>query len=78
SVFVYTLPNIMTGEIAIRHGYRGETSLYILAEKNDELMRRIVCSSFADAEMRTAIVGWVDCESDDCFCADLGLYVASV
>ncbi len=78
SVFVYTLPNIMTGEIAIRHGYRGETSLYILAEKNDELMRRVVQSSFADAEMRTAIVGWVDCESDDCFCADLGLYVASV
>ena len=73
SVFVYTLPNIMTGEIAIRHGYRGETSLYILAEKNDELMRRIVQSSFADAEMRTAIVGWVDCESDDCFCADMVL-----
>lgn len=73
SVFVYTLPNIMTGEIAIRHGYRGETSLYILAEKNDELMRRIVRSSFADAEMRTAIVGWVDCESDDCFCADMVL-----
>lgn len=73
SVFVYTLPNIMTGEIAIRHGYRGETSLYILAEKNEEQMRRIVQSSFADAEMRTAIVGWVDCESDDCFCADLML-----
>ncbi|MBQ3771790.1 MAG: 3-oxoacyl-ACP synthase [Bacteroidaceae bacterium] len=78
SVFVYTLPNIMTGEIAIRHGYRGETSLYILAEKNEEQMRRIVQSSFADAEMRTAIVGWVDCENDDCFCADMGLYVASV
>lgn len=73
SVFVYTLPNIMTGEIAIRHGYRGETSLYILAEKNEEQMRRIVQSSFADAEMRTAIVGWVDCESDDCFCADMVL-----
>ena len=73
SVFVYTLPNIMTGEIAIRHGYRGETSLYILAEKNDELMRRVVQSSFADAEMRTAIVGWVDCESDDSFSADLML-----
>ena len=78
SVFVYTLPNIMTGEIAIRHGYRGETSLYILAEKNEEQMRRIVQSSFADAEMRTAIVGWVDCENDDCFGADMGLYVASV
>lgn len=30
SVFVYTLPNILTGEIAIRHKCLGETSLYVV------------------------------------------------
>ena len=30
SLFVYTLPNIITGEIAIRNKYEGETSAYVL------------------------------------------------
>ena len=30
ALFVYTLPNIVTGEIAIRHHIQGETSFYIL------------------------------------------------
>ena len=38
SVFVYTLPNIVTGEVAIRNKIHGETSFFILedfdAEKN--------------------------------------------
>lgn len=32
SVFVYTLPNIVTGEIAIRHKIQGESSFFILPE----------------------------------------------
>ena len=30
AIFVYTLPNIVTGEIAIRNHYRGETSFYVM------------------------------------------------
>ena len=33
AAFVYTLPNIVTGEIAIRNHYQGETSFYILFVK---------------------------------------------
>ena len=29
SIFVYTLPNIVTGEVCIRHGFRGESSFYV-------------------------------------------------
>ena len=36
ALFVYTLPNIVTGEIAIRHHIQGETSFYIL-DKPEEL-----------------------------------------
>ena len=35
SLFVYTLPNIVCGEIAIRNGYRAETSFYILGCKDE-------------------------------------------
>ena len=41
SLFVYTLPNIVTGEIAIRHHLHGETSFYSLASRNEQLMTRI-------------------------------------
>ena len=30
ALFVYTLPNIVTGDIAIRNHWRGETSFYVL------------------------------------------------
>ena len=36
ALFVYTLPNIVTGEIAIRHHIQGETSFYIL-DSEDQL-----------------------------------------
>ena len=35
ALFVYTLPNIVTGEIAIRHHIQGETSFYILDKPED-------------------------------------------
>ena len=35
ALFVYTLPNIVTGEIAIRHRIQGETSFYILDRPED-------------------------------------------
>ena len=73
SVFLYTLPNIVTGEIAIRHGYTGETSLYILEDKNIETMAAIVKSSFAMSESPLMITGWADCSAEDTFEAELSL-----
>lgn len=73
SVFLYTLPNIVTGEIAIKHGYTGETSLYILEDKNIEIMAAIVKSSFAMSESRLMITGWADCSAEDTFEAELCL-----
>lgn len=75
SLFVYTLPNIVTGEIAIRNGYKGETSFYVLPERDDELMTRIVKASCLDSETRSVITGWLDYLDDDNFVADLYLQV---
>lgn len=71
SVFVYTLPNIVTGEIAIRKQYRSETSFFILPERDDTLMRQIVEATFADTTIQSMITGWVDAESDCNFIADM-------
>ena len=67
SVFLYTLPNIVTGEIAIKRGYKGETSLYILNEYNEKIINSVVESTFAHSSVRTMITGWVDCNSDSDF-----------
>ena len=63
SVFLGTLPNIATGEIAIRHGYTGETSLYITDFRDEALMKKVVSSSFSQGGFRSLICGFVDCES---------------
>lgn len=66
SVFLGTLPNIATGEIAIRHGYTGETSLYITDFRDEALMKKVVSSSFSQGGFRSLICGFVDCEFVDC------------
>ena len=74
SVFVYTLPNIVTGEIAIRNGYHGETSFYILPHKNEFLMQDIIETTFMDEQTTSVLTGWLDYEDSEHFEADL--YIA--
>ncbi|MCQ2154604.1 MAG: 3-oxoacyl-ACP synthase [Bacteroidales bacterium] len=71
SVFLYTLPNISIGEVAIRNSYKGETSLYILPEKDNELMDKIIKASFAGSLSRSMITGWADCSGEDTFEAEM-------
>ncbi|MBR3480637.1 MAG: 3-oxoacyl-ACP synthase [Prevotella sp.] len=71
SIFVYTLPNIVTGEIAMRNGYHGETSFFILPERNEEMMQQIIKSTFQDKAVKSLITGWVDYYSDSDYGADL-------
>jgi 3-oxoacyl-[acyl-carrier-protein] synthase-1 len=71
SIFVYTLPNIVTGEIAMRNGYHGETSFFILPERNEEMMQQIIKSTFQDKAIKSLITGWVDYYSDSDYEADL-------
>lgn len=73
SLFVYTLPNIVTGEIAIRHHLQGETSFYILPQRDDERMWQLTETTFQDEAVGTVIGGWVDYEADSHFEADLFL-----
>ena len=78
SVFVYTLPNIVTGEIAIRNGYHGETSFYILPRQDDRLMQQILQASCLDSKTQSILCGWLDYEDDAHFVADLRILNKSV
>ena len=71
SVFVYTLPKIVTGEIAIRNGYHGETSFYILPRRDERLMQQILQASCLDLATQSILCGWLDYEDDTNFVADL-------
>ena len=78
SVFVYTLPNIVTGEIAIRNGYHGETSFYILPRQDDRLMQQILQASCLDSTTQSILCGWLDYEDGAHFVADLRILKKSV
>ena len=69
SLFVYTLPNIITGEIAIRNKYEGETSAYVLERFAPETFVALVEQAFQDSVTASALCGWVDCRADDDYTA---------
>lgn len=71
SIFVYTLPNIVTGEIAIRNHFHGETSFFILPDKDERLMEEILQASCRDAQSKSFLTGWIDYEDERLFEAEL-------
>ena len=73
SLFVYTLPNIVCGEIALRNGYHSETSFYILNTKDEELMHNVLASTFNDQSLQSIIAGWLDYKDEGNFEADFKL-----
>ena len=60
SLFVYTLPNIVTGEIVIRNNFWGETSFYICKEFNAKQIVRTVGNAFCDKTTTAVLVAWIE------------------
>lgn len=71
SIFVYTLPNIVTGEIAIRNHFHGETSFFILPDKDEMMMEEILQASCRDGQSKSFLTGWIDYEDERHFEAEL-------
>ncbi|MBR0304141.1 MAG: 3-oxoacyl-ACP synthase [Bacteroidales bacterium] len=67
AVFVYTLANIITGEIAIRHKIGGESSFYVVPAFSPEQMDTMVSQCFsANPELTHIICGWADYDEGKC------------
>lgn len=60
ALFVYTLANIVTGEIAIRNKYEGDTTAYGLEAFDPAQLVAVVRDAFEDRVTTSAICGWAD------------------
>lgn len=65
SVFVYTLPNIMTGEICIRNKFKGENAFFITEEFNAAFMQQYVNNLLDNGILQACICGWVELLEND-------------
>ena len=61
ALFVYTLANIVTGEIAICNKYEGDTTAFCLETFSPEALVAAVGDAFEDRCTTSAICGWVEC-----------------
>ena len=64
ALFVYTLPNIMLGEICIRHGFKGE-QVCLVSEQFDAAELFFTAKGLLDRGMEACLCGWVDVTGDD-------------
>jgi len=60
AVFVYTLPNILIGEIAIRNCIKGENTFFIFDKFDADFMGLYNNSLLSGNKAKCCISGWVD------------------
>lgn len=60
SVFVYTLPNIVMGEICIKHKIYGENSFFITEEFNPTLIWEYSRSLLDSLDASAIVCGWIE------------------
>ncbi|HEY1406575.1 MAG TPA: beta-ketoacyl synthase N-terminal-like domain-containing protein [Spirochaetota bacterium] len=72
AVFVYTLPNIMAGEICIRHGFQGENIVFAGDTFADDAVISYITALFDSGKIKAAICGVVDFFEEE-FSSDLFL-----
>lgn len=74
ALFVYTLPNIMIGEICIRNKFRGEIAFLVSKEFNAQQILDYANLVFKNnIKTKACIVGWVELENDTNYNANLFL-----
>lgn len=74
ALFVYTLPNIMIGEICIKNKFRGENAAFIMKEYNPGLTVDYINNLFLQNKVNICISGFVDYPEDNNY--DAFLYLA--
>ena len=63
SEFVYTLPNIVTGEISIRNKIYGETAFYITPCFRSDRLYEAIESMIHFAGMKYVLAGWMEVDA---------------
>ena len=65
ALFVYTLPNILIGEICIRNNIKGESAFFINEQPDTAFMTEYVQTLFNTHKFEACIYGWVDLFEED-------------
>lgn len=60
SLFVYTLPNIVIGEISIRNGFKGENAFFISEKFNACWIHFYVNDLMQQHGIKACVCGWAD------------------
>lgn len=60
AVFVYTLPNIVVGEICIRHELYSESNFYIFESFDAEELLAQARVLLAETKAKACVIGWVE------------------
>jgi hypothetical protein len=64
ALFVYTLPNIMIGEICIRNKFKGENAFFISESFDARFIETYVRDLMETGNARACICGWVEVLGD--------------
>lgn len=60
SLFVYTLPNVLIGELCIRHQVKGETACFVFDIFDGPFQAGYVDALFETHRIKACISGWAD------------------
>ncbi len=64
SVFVYTLPNIVIGEICIRNKIQGENTFLISEHFNANILNDTITHLFNSTTTKKCLTGWLELKND--------------
>lgn len=65
AVFVYTLPNIMVGEICIKYNIKGESVFFVSNEFDKEMLLEYSQDLLETGSAKICLMGWVDYTTTD-------------
>jgi hypothetical protein len=65
ALFVYTLPNIVIGEISIRWRFKGENAFFVFKQFDGNFIEKYVKGLFENKLIKNCICGWVDILKED-------------
>ena len=60
AVFVYTLPNVVLGEICIRHKIQGENTFFIDQYFQADKIEKYACIAMEKQKLKGCIIGWCE------------------
>ncbi len=65
AVFVYTLPNIVLGEISIKFGLKSENAFFIENEFNARLLYDYTSVLIDNNKAESVVCGWIEVKNDE-------------